>query len=354
MTHYLHLFVLFAAGHLLAQNNANSCVPKLPGPSIGDTGCVAFSYRHNTLTHNTVRAADGHIWLQQNLGSQQTGTQIDDNKAFGDYFQWGRWDDGHQLSNSEVSEDYPQPNNPVGLGTGSPYFFIHGGSPWASNYVGWWANPDQNDLWTAKTLQEVTANNGLNPCTALGEHWEIPTEADWKNVMEKEGIAPKREGDNRDGITRALESHLKIVGNGARKNETWAFPGERAYIWTRTASTSPNFYRYAYISKGMANFGGDAKNHGYAVRCMLKDALLENQELLEIPVLTITPNPANQHISIQTNYSIAHVKIHSLSGQLLISKNTSKIDIATLAAGVYVVTVELDNGELITKKLIKK
>lgn len=53
MTHYLHLFVLFAAGHLLAQNNANSCVPKLPGPALAiqdvSHSATAITPLHTTL-----------------------------------------------------------------------------------------------------------------------------------------------------------------------------------------------------------------------------------------------------------------------------------------------------------------
>src|SRR5690606_5534871 len=144
--------------------------PSEPGENIGDTGCVHLTYQGETVGYTTVRAADGNVWLQQNLGSSQVATSIDDEAARGDYFQWGRWDDGHQLKDSETSDVYPEPNNPLGLGEGTPIFYIGGGTPFSGVYTGWFTNPDQNDTWTAKSLDEVTEHNGMDPCKAIGDN----------------------------------------------------------------------------------------------------------------------------------------------------------------------------------------
>ncbi|WHT39899.1 VCBS repeat-containing protein [Myroides sp. mNGS23_01] len=45
-----------------------SCTNQEPGMNPGDTGCVTFQYNGSTVTYTTVRAVDGTIWLQQNLG----------------------------------------------------------------------------------------------------------------------------------------------------------------------------------------------------------------------------------------------------------------------------------------------
>src|SRR5687767_6573844 len=68
-----------------------------PGATAGSTGCVTFNYRGQSVTYYTVRARDGKVWLQQNLGSPQVAMSAADEASFGHYFQWGRWDDGHQL-----------------------------------------------------------------------------------------------------------------------------------------------------------------------------------------------------------------------------------------------------------------
>ena len=97
-----------------------------PGTNPGDIGCVTFNYRGQPVSYTTVRGADGKIWLQQNLGSTKIATSLTDSEAYGDLFQWGRWDDGHQLRNSSLSSSAPSPNNPSGLNGGNAAFYSAG------------------------------------------------------------------------------------------------------------------------------------------------------------------------------------------------------------------------------------
>lgn len=323
------------------------------GNNVGDTGQTELIYQDETVNYKTVRAADGYEWLQQNLGSKQIATTINDEAAYGDYFQWGRWDDGHQLKNSETSEDYPTPNNPLGLGKGNPLFFINGGSPWSSNYDGWFANPNQDDSWNAKNIAEITANNGMDPCKAIGEKWEIPTEADWTNLMEKEKINPKDDSDSRNGITRAFESNLKIVGAGARKDNSFAFVGQRAYIWTKSASANPNFYRYVYLSGAIAGFGGDAKSHGYTVRCVNKSSNLTitDQQLNKNKIYAVVQNDV---LKIVSGSKIKNLKLYNTNGQLILSSFNDNINISKLNHGIYFAIILSNDDSTTTLKFIKK
>ncbi len=340
---------------LIAQND---CTPQTLGNNIGDTGCVSFTYRNQTVSYKTVRAADGNEWLQQNLGSGNVATSIQDENARGDYFQWGRWDDGHQLKDSEMSDEYPNPNNPIGLGTGKQIFYIGGGSPY-TGYTGWFANPDQNDIWTAKNLDEITEHNGMDPCKTIGENWEIPTEAIWDNVMQKENIFPKPSGATNNGITRGFESNLKIAGAGSRKDNSFAFVGERAYIWTRSASANPNFYRFVYLgiaASSTTGFGGDAKSHGYSIRCVnTSNNTLGIRNAEKINNFNIVPNPADKNFSIATLDKIQKIEILNVSGQKIIeTKEFQNIDISNLTKGLYFVTISFENGKKETRKIIKK
>lgn len=43
------------------------------------------------------------IWIDRNLGAKQQCTSINDTECFGDYYQWGREEDGHQVSTSETT-----------------------------------------------------------------------------------------------------------------------------------------------------------------------------------------------------------------------------------------------------------
>lgn len=349
---YFCLSLLAAIANLNAQN----CTPMAAGPNVGDNGCVSLTYRNKTVFYKTVRAADGYVWLQQNLGSSSVATDIADEAAHGDYFQYGRWDDGHQLKDSQTTDVYPTPNNPVGLGAGTNLFYIGGGSPWASNYTGWFANPLQNDTWTAKNLSEVTEHNGMDPCKAIGDEWEMPSETDWDLVMTKENIFPKPSGATNSGIQRAFDSNLKIPGAGARKDASWSFVGTRAYFWTKTASSNPNFYRYVYLGTAPTStngFGGDSKSFGYPVRCVNKanNSLAVND--YSKAEFSFGPNPASKTLVIKSENALKSVEVISLSGQKLIDTKAENIDVSSLAKGNYFLKITFENGKTSTKKFIK-
>lgn len=347
---YIFLFALITTNALVAQNNP-------AGNTIGDLGTVNFTYQNKPVNYQTVRAADGNEWLQQNLGSTNVATSISDESARGDYFQWGRWDDGHQLKNSETTEEYPIPNNPLGLGTGTTQFYINGGTPWAGNYSGWFANPNQDDTWNAANREEISEHNGMDPCKAIGENWEIPTEIIWDNLMQKENIFPKPAGATTNGITRAFESHLKIAGAGARKDNSFAFEGQRAYLWTKSSSANPNFYRYVYLGTSALSsngFGGDAKSHGYSLRCVnTTNNILGTTDAKQMN-FNIAPNPASRLISVTTTEKIQKVEIFNTSGQKIKETKEGKtIDVSSLTKGLYLLNITFENGQVETKKFLK-
>jgi hypothetical protein len=63
------------------------------------------TFSHNGVEYSSVKSpATGRIWLDRNLGASQVCTAADDENCYGDYYQWGREADGHQLSDSLPSE----------------------------------------------------------------------------------------------------------------------------------------------------------------------------------------------------------------------------------------------------------
>lgn len=345
---------LFAA---FVNTNAQNCTPEAAGSNVGDNGCVSLTYQNQTVSYKTVRAADGYEWLQQNLGSSNVATSIADEGARGDYFQYGRWDDGHQLKTSQTTDVYPTPNNPVGLGNGTPQFYIGGGTPWNSDYKGWFANPDQNDTWSAKNLSEVTEHNGIDPCKAIGDNWEMPSEADWDVVMQKENIFPRPVGATNGGIVRGFESNLKIAGAGSRKDLGWAFEGTRAYIWTKSASTNPNFYRFVYLGAAASSttgFGGDAKSFGYSIRCVNKSNNTLAVNDFGKTDFSFGPNPADKFIKINIEDALKSVEVLSIIGQKISETKENTVDVSGLTKGNYFIKITFENGKTTTKKFIKK
>lgn len=86
------MLALIAANALQAQGSGTpqNCNNTDPGNNTGDTGCVNFTYRGQPVIYTTVRAGDGNIWLQQNLGSLQVAGMADDEKAYGEFFPVGK------------------------------------------------------------------------------------------------------------------------------------------------------------------------------------------------------------------------------------------------------------------------
>lgn len=278
----------------------NPTVCAEPGLTPGDTGCVTFTYAGETVTYTTVRGADGNIWLQQNLGSESVGTSATDALAFGDLFQWGRWDDGHQSRTSDVSNALLSPNNPTALGLSNSNFYLTDPK--------WWSSGSLNDTWNAATPQDVSETDGCDPCkAALGEGWEVPTQSEWQTIITAEEM---------DDIQSAYDSNLKLVVAGARSTSGVYHDGLRGYYWSKTISeTNPLFAKNLYYSDFTVNpESGYNKEQGMSVRCIYKQN--QQQELsvtvttqdnisAEITtengtlqlIATITPSEANQEVT---------------------------------------------------------
>jgi len=123
--------------------------------SCGDS--VTFTYKGSLVTYGTVKSQD-KCWLDRNLGASQVATSHCDVLAYGDLFQWGRLDDGHQKRNSGITFELSDSDD---LGHSS--FILVDSSPHN------WRDPQNDNLW-----QGVLGIN--NPCPS---EWRIPTEAEW-------------------------------------------------------------------------------------------------------------------------------------------------------------------------------
>lgn len=72
-------------------------------------------------------------------------------------------------------------------------------------------------------------------------------------------------------------------------------------------------------------------------------------------LVSIYPNPVENILTIAADYNVESIKIYSLLGQL-VHTNTNKntIDLSSLAKGIYMGEIKLNNGQTISKKIIKK
>ncbi|WP_417368891.1 Ig-like domain-containing protein [Flavobacterium beibuense] len=235
----------------IQDDNETGCFNNDPGTVPGNTGCITFNYNGEEVSYATVRGADGNIWLQQNLGSSQTAGTVDDENSYGDLFQWGRWDDGHQKRTSATTSQLPDPNNPSGLGNG------------VSEYIlgTWWGTGELSDEWNAQNVEATNDISGCDPCkAALGEGWKLPSQEDWTGLVEAENIT---------NPATALASNLMLPATGYRSASSggFTFVGQRGYYWSST--TSSTGAKYLYIGSTIANpAAGAPRGQGAAIRCV--------------------------------------------------------------------------------------
>lgn len=192
-----------------------------PGPTVGSTGVINFTYGGQQVAYKTVRAGDGKIWLQQNLGSPQVAFHQNDEASYGDYFQWGRWDDGHQVANSSTITGGPSLLNPSNIPSGNPNFIVGqtAGTRW------WGMGGLATDTWSGTS---ATATNGKDPCVELGEGWRTPTAADWQNLKNYEDL---------EGAMAAFMSRLKLPAGGFRDAYGgFVYKNGESNYWSGTAN----------------------------------------------------------------------------------------------------------------------
>lgn len=310
-----------------------------PGNNTGDTGCITFNYRGQAVTYTTVRGADGRIWLQQNLGSTKVASSFDDADSYGDIFQWGRWDDGHQLRTSPTSPA-PSPNSPDGL-WGTDKFVI------GAQSAGWWATNATSDAWTATSPVAITSAVSADPCKAIGLGWRLPSSAEWVNVVSVEGI---------NNPATAYASYLKLPAGGYRSHTTggYSYVGQRGYFWSSdTANTGG---KYLYVGGTIVTpAAGAPRGQGESVRCT-KDlnTALGTSDLHVKETVGIYPNPTNGILTVKTDSSIETVHVTNGVGQKInVQFSDKQINLHGLPNGVYIVELKLKNGQSFSKKIVK-
>lgn len=308
-----------------------------PGPVPGDLGCVTFNYSGATKTFTTVRGKDGKVWLQQNLGSTNVATSATDATAYGDTFQWGRWDDGHQSRTSATSSTALAQNNPTGLNGGNPNFL--------SDNADWWGDGTITDNWDKENPANVTAESGCDPCKALGNDWNLPTQADWQAIISAEEITD---------IAKAFTSNLKLtVGGNRTSSGSFNFVGQRGYYWSKTTTTNTGYAKYLYYSNAIVNAGaGGFREQGSSVRCLKASSVLGVGNFSK-STFKLYPNPTSSILNIESDLEIKNSQIYNQIGQMVLETKSKTIDLSSLTTGIYLIQTQFENGTFRTERIVK-
>jgi len=199
---------------------------------------TTFSYNGSEVTYGIVQGANNRCWLDRNLGATQAATSSTDTASYGDLFQWGRQDDGHQLRTSPTSNtlsnyDVPGNNN-----------FIK-----APNHPYDWRTSQNNNLW-----QREGGTN--NPCP---DGYRLPTREEW----DAERISWSTNDD-----AGAFNSILKLPTAGLRNliDGSVDVDGSYGFYWSSTISNDNPWVigiDNADASLECTNFA-----FGFSVRCI--------------------------------------------------------------------------------------
>jgi hypothetical protein len=182
----------------------------------------------------------GKTWMDRNLGASQAATSPTDASSYGDLYQWGRGNDGHQCRTSATTAILSNSNQP------NTALFITSGT-----YPRDWRSPKNDNLW-----QGV---NGINNPCPIG--YRIPTISE---LMEEKNswISNNTQG--------AFSSPLKFTIGGQRfassgGNNTI---GSYGFYWTISIPVYTTISPYLRIDGGNTLQSENGRAYGLSVRCI--------------------------------------------------------------------------------------
>ena len=211
----------------------------------------SFTYRGSSVTYGTVSKTYNIggddvtlCWMDRNLGAEDITTfnledasGNTDERLYGDLFQWGRLDDGHQDRTSTTTSTLSITDDP-----GHGNFITVGGSPFD------WRDDNNDNRWNANPQEN-------NPCPS---GWRVPTEAE---------LNAERESWDTNNSAGAYASTLKWpVGGGRLGSGTLSFVGSFGVVWS--SSVSGSVASYLDFSSGGASMGSGGRANGMSVRCV--------------------------------------------------------------------------------------
>jgi len=212
-------------------------------PFICGTSSITFTYKGSSVSSGSVNGgynSGQYCWLDRNLGASAVATAVDHVAAYGDLFQWGRLDDGHQTRTGGTTSTLSSNDIP-----GHSNFIIAPNSPYD------WRNPQNGALWQG-------ASGINNPCPS---GWRLPTATELNNEVTSW---------SQNNWIGAIASPLKLpaAGNRDYSNGTLSDVGSYGNYWSSTVIGTNVRDLYFYSSNANMHPSGFYRAGGMSIRCL--------------------------------------------------------------------------------------
>lgn len=192
----------------------------------------------------------GYTWMDRNLGAHRVPTSTTDHFGFGNYFQWGRPADGHEMivrngTNLQTAVGlYPVTTTLANTDTpGHNNFILNNTTPFD------WRSDNNDNRW-------AIANQG--PCPT-GYH--VPTLSQLDEARLAFGTK---------NAAGAFASALKLPSAGNRNHASGSFlnQGTIGYYWSSTVLSTQARLLYFSSNSNSANMNSNNRALGFSVRCL--------------------------------------------------------------------------------------